>query len=44
MNAPSKASMMHMSLTDAAAAVADGSVTALALAEAAFAAFEKVDP
>ncbi len=44
MNAPSTSSLMHMSLTDATAAVADGSVTALALAEAAFAAFEKVDP
>jgi aspartyl-tRNA(Asn)/glutamyl-tRNA(Gln) amidotransferase subunit A len=43
MNAPARSSLMHMTLTDAAAAVAEGSVTALALAEAAFAAFDKVD-
>ncbi len=43
MNAPARSSLMHMSLTDAATAVADGSVTALALAEAAFAGFDKVD-
>jgi aspartyl-tRNA(Asn)/glutamyl-tRNA(Gln) amidotransferase subunit A len=43
MNAPAKSSLMHMSLTDAAAAVADGSVTSLALTEAAYAAFDKVD-
>ena len=44
MNAPSKTSLMRMTLTEAATAVAEGSVTALALTEAAFAAFDKVDP